>query len=112
MGLTIQWIKKNKGSMKLAEDCFKRVKKDCFKFIKSQETTTEKFGDKAGMIKNYLIPICFWIAKKTKNKKPYFVGLSGGLGTGKSTIRSMIKIILELYFLLKVFKNDKNNQFI
>ena len=50
MGLTIQWIKKNKGPMKLSEDCFKRVKKDCFKFIKSQETTTEKFGDKAGMI--------------------------------------------------------------
>ena len=94
MGLTIQWIKNNKGSMKLAEDCFKRVKKDCFKFIKSQETTTEKFGDKAGMIKNYLIPICFWIAKKTKNKKPYFVGLAGGQGTGKTTISSIIKIIL------------------
>ena len=90
--------------MKLAEDCFKRVKKDCFKFIKSQETTTEKFGDKAGMIKNYLIPICFWIAKKTKNKKPYFVGLAGGQGTGKTTISSIIKIILEKYFKLKVFK--------
>ena len=90
--------------MKLAEDCFKRVKKDCFKYIKSQETTTEKFGDKAGMIKNYLIPICFWIAKKTKNKKPYFVGLAGGQGTGKTTISSIIKIILEKYFKLKVFK--------
>jgi len=100
----IQWIKKNKSSMKLAEECFKKVKKDCFKFIKSQETSTEKFGNKEGMIKNYLIPICFWIAKKADNKKPYFVGLAGGQGTGKTTISSIIKIILEKYFKLKVFK--------
>ena len=78
--------------MKLAEDCFKRVKKDCFKFIKSQETSTEKFGNKAGMIKNYLIPIRFWIAKKADNKKPYFVGLAGGQGTGKTTISSIITV--------------------
>jgi len=104
MVLTIQWIKKNKSPMKLSEECFKKVKKDCFKFIKSQETSTEKFGNKEGMIKNYLIPICFWIAKKADNKKPYFVGLAGGQGTGKTTISSIIKIILEKYFKLKVFK--------
>ena len=90
--------------MKLAAECFKKVKKDCFKFIKSQETSTEKFGNKEGMIKNFLIPICFWIAKKADNKKPYFVGLAGGQGTGKTTISSIIKIILEKYFKLKVFK--------
>jgi len=104
MVLTIQWIKKNKSLMKLSEECFKKVKKDCFKFIKSQETSTEKFGNKEGMIKNFLIPICFWIAKKADNKKPYFVGLAGGQGTGKTTISSIIKIILEKYFKLKVFK--------
>ncbi len=90
--------------MKLSEECFKKVKKDCFKFIKSQETSTEKFGNKQGMIKDYLIPICFWIAKKSDNKKPYLVGLAGGQGTGKTTISSIIKIILEKYFKLKVFK--------
>ena len=90
--------------MKLSEECFKKVKKDCFKFIKSQETSTEKFGNKERMIKNYLIPICFWITKKADNKKPYFVGLAGGQGTGKTTISSIIKIILEKYFKLKVFK--------
>jgi len=104
MVLTIQWIKKNKNPMKLFEECFKKVKKDCFKFIKSQETSTEKFGNKEGMIKNFLIPICFWIAKKADYKKPYFVGLAGGQGTGKTTISSIIKIILEKYFKLKVFK--------
>ncbi len=90
--------------MKLSEECFKKVKKDCFKFIKSQETSTEKFGNKQGMIKNFLIPICFWIVKKADNKKPYFIGLAGGQGTGKTTISSILKIILEKYFKLKVFK--------
>ncbi len=104
MVLIIQWTKKNKSSMKLAEECFKKVKKDCFKFIKSQETSTEKFGNKEGMVKNFLIPICFWITKKADNKRPYFVGLAGGQGTGKTTTSSIIKIILEKYFKLKVFK--------
>ena len=84
--------------------CFDKVKKDCFKFIKSQETSSEKFGNKDGMLKSFLIPVCFWIAKKANNKKPYFVGLAGGQGTGKTTISSIIKIILEKYFKLKVFK--------
>jgi len=37
--------------MKLASECFNKVKKDCFKFIKSQETPTEKFGNKDGMLR-------------------------------------------------------------
>jgi len=90
--------------MKVSEECFSKVKKDCFKFIKSQETSTEKFGNKDGMLKSFLIPMCFWIAKKANNKNPYFVGLAGGQGTGKTTISSIIKIILEKYFKLKVFK--------
>ena len=90
--------------MQQANLCFSKVKKDCIKFIKSQETSTEKFKGKEKMIKSFLIPICFWIAKKAKNKKPYFVGLAGGQGTGKTTISSIIKIILIKYFKLKVFK--------
>ena len=90
--------------MQIVNLCFNKVKKDCMKFIKSQETSTEKFKGKEKMIKSFLIPISFWIAKKAKNKKPYFVGLAGGQGTGKTTISSMIKIILIKYFKLKVFK--------
>ena len=90
--------------MRLAAECFKKVKKDCIKFIKSQETSKEKFINKEGMLKAFLIPICFWIAKKANNKQPYFVGLAGGQGTGKTTISSILKIILEKYFKLKVFK--------
>ena len=84
--------------------CFSKVKNDCVKFIKSQETANEKFKNKEKMIKSFLIPICFWIAKKADKQKPYFIGLAGGQGTGKTTISSIIKIILEKYFKLKVFK--------
>ena len=90
--------------MQSTAECFKKVKSDCLKFIKSQETSKEKFSNKDKMLKSFLIPICFWIVKKTNNKKPYFVGLAGGQGTGKTTISSIIKIILEKYFKLKVFK--------
>ena len=84
--------------------CFSKVKKDCLKFIKSQETNTDKFKDKERMIKSYLIPLCFWISKKANIKKPYFVGLAGGQGTGKTTTSSLIKIILSKYFKLDVFR--------
>ena len=90
--------------MNLVNECFFKVKKDCFKFIKSQETKTEKFGNKEGMIKNFLIPVCFWIANKVNKKKPIIVGLAGGQGTGKTTISSIIKLILIKYFKLRVFK--------
>jgi len=104
MVLTIRWIKKNKSLMQSTAECFKKVKSDCYKFIKSQETSKEKFSNKDKMLKSFLIPVSFWIAKKADNKKPYFVGLAGGQGTGKTTISSIIKIILEKYFKLKVFK--------
>ena len=84
--------------------CFGKVKKDCLKFFKSQETKSEKFKNKDRMIKSFLIPLCFWISKKADKKRPYFVGLAGGQGTGKTTISSLIRIILTKYFKLKVFK--------
>ena len=54
--------------MQSVSHCFSKIKNDCIKFIKSQETTTEKFKNKDKMIKSFLIPICFWIAKKPIGK--------------------------------------------
>ena len=85
-------------------DCYKKVSKDCFKFIKSQETSKEKFKNKEKMIKNFLIPISFWISNRAKKSKPYLIGLAGGQGTGKTTISSILKIILTKYFKMNVFK--------
>ncbi len=84
-------------------NCYKKVKNECFKFIKSQETSKEKFKNKEKMIKSFLIPISFWIAKKVEKKGSYIVGLSGGQGSGKTTISSLISIILRKYFKLNVF---------
>ena len=90
--------------MKQFSLCFDKVKKDCLKFIKSQETKADKFKNKEKMIKSFLIPLCFWISKKADKKRPYFVGLAGGQGTGKTTISSLIRIILTKYFKLNVFR--------
>ena len=90
--------------MKQFSLCFDKVKKDCLKFIKSQETKADKFKNKERMIKSFLIPLCFWINGKADKKKPYFVGLAGGQGTGKTTTSSLIKIILSKYFKLNVFR--------
>ena len=56
--------------MNSVNECFESVKKDCLKYISSQETRTEKFKKKDQMIKSFLIPISFWIAKKTSKKLP------------------------------------------
>ena len=86
------------------DECFQKVKTDCFKFISSQETKTEKFKNKGRMIRSFLIPICFWISKKASKKKPLIIGLAGGQGIGKTTITSIITIILKKYFKLNTFK--------
>ena len=83
--------------------CFSKVKKDCIKFIKSQETKRDKFNNKDKMIRSFLIPVSQWISKKVDKKKPLLIGLAGGQGSGKTTISSILSIILKKYFKLNVF---------
>ena len=90
--------------MQSVNECFNIVCGDCLKFIKSQETKTQKFKNKNRMIKSFLIPVCFWIFKKASKKKPLILGLSGGQGIGKTTISSIITLILKKYFKLNIFK--------
>ena len=78
--------------MKVYNDCYRVVRKKCIKFIKYQETSKEKFKNQEKMIRDYLIPVSFWISEKCKSK-PYYIGLAGGQGTGKTTISSILKII-------------------
>ena len=90
--------------MKNINDCFVKVKKDCLKFILSQETKKDKFKNKEKMIKSFLIPVSFWISKRTNKKKPLIIGLAGGQGSGKTTISSILTLILKKYFRQKVLK--------
>ena len=90
--------------MQQVNDCFIKVKKDCLQFISSQETKRDKFKNKDKMIKSFLIPVSFWISKRTNKKKTLIIGLAGGQGSGKTTISSILTLILKKYFKLKVFK--------
>jgi D-glycerate 3-kinase len=90
--------------MEQINNCFVKIKKDCLKYIESQETKKDKFKNKNRMIKSFLIPISFWISKRTNKKKPLMIGLAGGQGSGKTTISSILTLILQKYFKLKVFK--------
>jgi D-glycerate 3-kinase len=56
------------------------------------------------MIKSFLIPISFWITKRVDKKQPLIIGLAGGQGSGKTTISSILTLILQIYFKLNVFK--------
>ena len=90
--------------MKSVNKCFNEVKKDCFKFISSQETKRDKFKNKDKMIKSFLIPASFWIADRIKKKKPLIIGLAGGQGSGKTTISKILSLILNKYYKLNVFR--------
>ena len=73
---------------------FENIKKKYLKFIQSQETTNEQFKDKLKQLNNFYIPICDMIFKKKfGNKKTKLIGLSGGQGSGKSTISQILKIL-------------------
>ena len=72
--------------------CFDKVKKICLKFIKSQETKTDKFKNKERMIKSFLIPLCFWISKKA-NKKNQFP-------------------VINFHIVIIIFKSSKNSTII
>ena len=90
--------------MQEVNDCFNAVKKNCLKFISSQETKRDKFKNKDRMIKSFLIPVSFWISKRVNKKRPLIIGLAGGQGSGKTTISSILTLILQKYFKLNVFK--------
>ena len=89
--------------MQQVNDCFNKVKKDCLRFISTQETKKDKFKNKDKMIKSFLIPVSFWITKRANKKIPLMIGLAGGQGSGKTTISSILTLILQKYFKLNVF---------
>ena len=81
---------------------FSKIKKKYLKFIKSQEVLGEPFRDKLKQLNNFYIPISKMIYKNyLKNKKTRIIGLSGGQGSGKSTISQLLKIILKTKFNLE-----------
>ena len=77
-----------------------KLKKKYLNYIKSQEVLSEPFRNKIDQLENYYIPIGKMIFKSHKRKNVNLIGLSGGQGSGKSTIAQIIKIILKEKFRL------------
>ena len=74
-----------------------KIKKKYLNFIKSQEVLAEPFRDKVGQLDNFYLPISDKIYKDylKDKKKIKIIGLTGGQGSGKSTISKILKIILK-----------------
>ena len=78
------------------------VKKKYIKFLKSQEVLSEPFRNKIQQFNQFYLPVSEIIFKKyLKDKKTKIISLTGGQGSGKSTIANILKIILKEKFNLR-----------
>ena len=82
--------------MLLGKSSFHKLKKKYLKYIKSQEALSEPFRDKISQLNNFYLPISQMINETyLKEKKTQVIGLTGGQGSGKSTISNILQIILK-----------------
>ena len=88
--------------MKLDHLDYQKIKKKYLKFLKSQEVMSEPFRNKLGQLNKFYLPISKMIHDEyLKNRKTKIIGLTGGQGSGKSTISNILKIILKEGFKLE-----------
>ena len=81
---------------------YQKVKKRYLKFIRSQEVMSEPFRDKLGQLNNFYLPLSQMMKNEyIKEKKTKIIGLTGGQGTGKSTISNILRIILKSAYNLE-----------
>ena len=98
MAPIIPLIKRNEKAV----DCFLKVKKDYLKFLNKEKIFDQSVATKIASLRRIYIPMSFWIDNKYKKKgKTLFLGLSGGQGSGKTTVVGILKIILKKYFKRK-----------
>ena len=90
--------------MQSISKCFKKVKKDYLKLLKKEKISNRSDKVKISNLKDFYIPLSFWIDNKYKQKgKTLFLGFSGGQGSGKTTISAILKIILTRFFKRKIY---------
>jgi len=99
MASIIPLIKRNEKAV----DCFLKVKKHYLKFLNKEKIFDQSVAIKIANLRRIYIPVSFWIDNKYKKKgKTLFLGLSGGQGSGKTTVVGILKIILKKYFKRKI----------
>ena len=75
---------------------YQKIRIKYLKFLKSQEVISEPFRNKIDQLNNFYLPISKMIHDEfLKNKKTKVIGLTGGQGSGKSTISNILRIILK-----------------
>ena len=90
--------------MKETEDCFLKVKNDYLNFLSKEKIFYKSTANKITSLKEIYIPISFWIEDQYKKKgKTLFLGISGGQGSGKTTVAKILKIILKKFFKRKIY---------
>ena len=99
MVIIIHWMI---SKMQVDNFNYQKIKKKYLKFLKSQEIMSEPFRNKIGQLNKFYLPISKLINDEfLKNKKTKVIGLTGGQGSGKSTISNILKIILKEGFCLE-----------
>ena len=90
--------------MKEKQDCFLKIKKDYLRFLKKEKIFGKSQSINIKSLKKNYIPMAFWIEKQYKKKnKTLFLGISGGQGSGKTTVAGILKIILKKFFRREIF---------
>lgn len=90
--------------MQSVNECCKKVKKDYLKFLKKEKILNKSSSHKMNNLKNFYVPMSFWINNKYKKKGDTLIlGLSGSQGSGKTTTGGILKVILKKFFKKNVF---------
>ena len=90
--------------MQEINECIDFVKRDYLRFLNKEKIFGKSEKEKINILKNIYIPTSFWIEKKyVKKGKTLFLGISGGQGSGKTTVANILKIILKNFFKREVY---------
>ena len=89
--------------MNYEKKLYLRIKKKYLSFLKKQKFLGEPFYNKFQQLNFFYIPICKSIYKfYVLKKKTILIGLSGGQGSGKTTIGKILKLIMKTKYNLNV----------
>jgi D-glycerate 3-kinase len=89
--------------MKAKKNSFLNLKKQYLQFLIKQEELGEPFLNKTQQLKKFYIPISKIIHQSyLTKKKTIVIGISGGQGSGKTTVSKILRLVLKNSFNLNV----------